>query len=216
MAEPIVFYFEFASPYAYLAAQRIDEAAARRGRGVDWRAISLAHVLKARGVSRDAMPREKLDYILRDAFRVAEMAGVAIRMPRSFPTDSKAARQAFWRLKARDPALAVRFARAAYDRYWGRGEDIATAEQLAEAAAPLGVARGTPPRTPPPRPPPGRHRRHEPGGGPGGLRRPELHRRRRAVLGPGPHRHARMAPRRGPAGIAPARAALLCSPAMKP
>jgi 2-hydroxychromene-2-carboxylate isomerase len=139
MAGPIAFYFEFASPYAYLAAQRIDEAAARCGRGVDWRAISLAHVLKARGVSRDAMPREKLDYILRDALRAAEMAAVPMRLPESFPVDSKAARQAFWRLKARDPALAVRFARAAAPVAVVRGADIATAEQLAEAAAPLGV-----------------------------------------------------------------------------
>jgi len=140
MPTPIVFYFEFASPYAYIAAQQIDAAAARHGRAVDWKPISLAHVFKARGVARDAMPREKLDYIMRDSFRSAEMLGLPIRAPAHFPVDSKAARQAFWRLRARDPALAVRFARAVYERYWGRGEDIATPAQLAEAAAPLGVA----------------------------------------------------------------------------
>jgi 2-hydroxychromene-2-carboxylate isomerase len=139
VAEPITFYFEFASPYAYLAALRIDAAAARCGRSVDWKAVSLAHVLKARGVSRDGMGREKLDYIMRDAARAAEMQGAPFRMPTAFPVDSKAARQAFWRLKARDPALAVRFARAVYGRYWGEGLDVTTPEQIAQATAAFGV-----------------------------------------------------------------------------
>ena len=139
MPEPITFYFEFASPYAYLAARRVDEAAARHGRSVDWQAISLAHVLKARGASRDAMGPEKLDYIMRDAERSAAMQGAPFRMPAVFPADSKAARQAFHRLKARDAALAARFARAVYHRYWGEGLDIATAEQIGEATAALGV-----------------------------------------------------------------------------
>lgn len=139
MPQPITFYFEFASPYAYLAALRIDAAAARCGRSVDWQAVSLAHVLKARGASRDGVGREKLDYIMRDAFRSAEMQGAPMRMPANFPVDSKAARQAFHRLKARDPALARRFALAVYGSYWGEGNDVTTPEQIAEATAAVGV-----------------------------------------------------------------------------
>lgn len=139
MPEPIVFYFEFASPYAYLAAQRIDAAAARRGRTVDWKAISLGHVLKARGVSREAMPREKLEYIQLDARRAGEMLGFPLRMPTVFPADAKAARLVFYRLKARDPRLAVNFARAVYARYWGEGQDISAPQHLVAAAVPLGV-----------------------------------------------------------------------------
>ena len=139
MAKPITFYFEFASPYAYLASLRIDAAAARHGRAVDWKAVSLAHVLKARGVSRDGMGREKLEYIMADAARAAEMQGAPFRMPAVFPVDSKAARQGFYRLKARDPALAVRFAHAVYGRHWGEGRDVTASEQIAEATGSLGV-----------------------------------------------------------------------------
>jgi len=35
MAAPIEFLFEFASPYSYIAAQRIGALAARRGREVE-------------------------------------------------------------------------------------------------------------------------------------------------------------------------------------
>lgn len=139
MPEPITFYFEFASPYAYLAALRIDAAAARCGRSVDWRAVSLAHVLKAQGASRDGMGRAKLDYIMRDAERSAEMHGAPFRLPAVFPVDSKAARQAFHRLKARDRELARRFALAVYRRYWGEGRDVTTPEQIAQATAAIGV-----------------------------------------------------------------------------
>src|SRR3972149_5617739 len=41
MAKPIDFYFDFSSPYGYLAAQRIDEIGADNGREVVWRPILL-------------------------------------------------------------------------------------------------------------------------------------------------------------------------------
>ena len=37
MADPIDFYFDFSSPYGYLAAKQIDDIAARHGRAVRWR-----------------------------------------------------------------------------------------------------------------------------------------------------------------------------------
>jgi 2-hydroxychromene-2-carboxylate isomerase len=40
-ATPIRFWFDFVSPYGYLASLRIDELAARHGRTVDWRPLLL-------------------------------------------------------------------------------------------------------------------------------------------------------------------------------
>ena len=37
MSNPIEFYFDFSSPYGYLASERIDAVAARHGRDVAWR-----------------------------------------------------------------------------------------------------------------------------------------------------------------------------------
>ena len=37
MVAPIEFYFDFSSPYGYLAAYRIDDIAAEFGRAVTWR-----------------------------------------------------------------------------------------------------------------------------------------------------------------------------------
>ena len=36
---PLEFYFDFSSPYGYLAAEKIDELAAKFGRKVKWRPV---------------------------------------------------------------------------------------------------------------------------------------------------------------------------------
>ena len=45
MAEPIEFWFDFSSPYSYLASERIDELAAKYGRKVKWRPVMLGAAL---------------------------------------------------------------------------------------------------------------------------------------------------------------------------
>ena len=49
-AAPIDFYFDFSSPYGYLAAEKIDELAARYGRSVLWHPILLGVTFKATGL----------------------------------------------------------------------------------------------------------------------------------------------------------------------
>src|SRR3546814_1297117 len=49
MAAPLEFYFDFASPYGYIGAQRIDAIAARHGRKIDWRPMLLGAVFKVAG-----------------------------------------------------------------------------------------------------------------------------------------------------------------------
>ena len=44
MPAAVEFFFDFSSPYGYLAAQRIDALAARHGRGVDWKPMPLGVV----------------------------------------------------------------------------------------------------------------------------------------------------------------------------
>ena len=46
MAEPIAFYFDFSSPYGYLAAQRIDQIGAKHGREVAWKPYLLGVTFK--------------------------------------------------------------------------------------------------------------------------------------------------------------------------
>ncbi len=47
MSQPIDFYFDFSSPFGYLASLRIDGLAAEFGRSVAWRPFLLGHVLRS-------------------------------------------------------------------------------------------------------------------------------------------------------------------------
>ncbi len=80
--EAIQFFFEFASPYSYIASMEIDKVAASAGRSVEWRPIELAAVWAAHGVleAYTAIRRLKRPYILRDAMRSANAkAGIGVR-----------------------------------------------------------------------------------------------------------------------------------------
>ena len=49
MADPIAFYFDFSSPYGYLASTRIDALAEKHGRMVTWRPFLLGVAFKTTG-----------------------------------------------------------------------------------------------------------------------------------------------------------------------
>ena len=49
MPTPIDFYFDFSSPYSFLAAEQIDALAARHGRSVEYRPTLLGAVFKVTG-----------------------------------------------------------------------------------------------------------------------------------------------------------------------
>lgn len=139
MAAPLDFYFEFASPYGYLASLRIDAIAAAHGREVTWRPIMLGAALKLTGGGPNMNLPLKGPYLLRDAPRFARLLDVPFRLPPAMPANSLAASRAFWWLDAQDPDMAKGFAQAVYHAHWGEGCDISTAEQVAEVGAMLGL-----------------------------------------------------------------------------
>ena len=42
MRQPVDFYFDFISPYAYIGSTQIEKVAARHGRTVNWRPVLTA------------------------------------------------------------------------------------------------------------------------------------------------------------------------------
>ncbi|MDX2145824.1 MAG: 2-hydroxychromene-2-carboxylate isomerase [Rhodospirillaceae bacterium] len=139
MATSIRFYFDFNSSFSYIAIHRIDELAAKYGRSVDWRAISLGHLFQAQNIVPPPSHPAKFKYLSVDFARSCAMAGLPCVMPKTFPPDVRLARYMFWRLKAQDEALAHRFAKLVSMAIFGRGEDMATAGQIAAASAELNL-----------------------------------------------------------------------------
>jgi len=141
MTPPIEFYFEFASPYGYLASIQIDDLAARHEREVRWHPIMLGAAFKETGARPLLHTPLKGPYLRHDAPRFARLLGVPFTEPPVMPANSLAASRACVWLEGDDPALAKRLAKAVFHAHWGEGRDIGTPEQVAEIAAPLGIER---------------------------------------------------------------------------
>jgi len=141
MAAPIDFYFDFSSPYGYFASVKIDELAARHGRQVNWRPILLGPIFKVTNSTPLLNFPLKGDYATRDWERYGRLFKVPYKRPTPFPFLAVNASRLFYWLQGRDPALAHRYAQAAYHAAFGEGKDITSAEASADVAQTIGVAR---------------------------------------------------------------------------
>ena len=139
MAAPLEFYFDFSSPYGYIAAHRIDAIAAKHGREVIWRPFMLGATFKLTGAQPLTLYPLKGAYSTMDFARSARQHGIAFRMPQRFPVASIAAARGFYWLDASDSALAKRFAIAIYDAFFVDNRDISDPQVIEAVAASVGV-----------------------------------------------------------------------------
>ena len=137
---PIDFYFDFSSPYGYLASEKIEALAERHGRSVDWRPILLGVVFKLTGANPLTDVPLKGPYSKRDFARSAKFHGVErFRLPSTFPIATQApARIVLW-LKKRDPALAVATLHGLYRAFFGDDVDISKPDNAVAVAVHCGV-----------------------------------------------------------------------------
>jgi 2-hydroxychromene-2-carboxylate isomerase len=138
---PIDFYFDFISPYGYFASLRIEELAARHGRGVSWHSMLLGvSVLKVMGLKPLLDTPLKGDYVRRDVARHARRLGLAMARRADDPVmDPRAAGRALHWVRSQRPELAAPLARAIYHAYWAQGRDLSTADSLAAIELPPGI-----------------------------------------------------------------------------
>ncbi len=141
MSAPIDFYFDFLSPYGYFASTRIDELAAKYGRSVRWRAFYMRGIMQDRlGQTRPFLEVPiKGDYYKHDVPRMARWFGVPLKSGGLANFISANACRAFWLLDDLDPELAKRFARETFEWHHARATPPNTPEQVAQAAANVGL-----------------------------------------------------------------------------
>jgi 2-hydroxychromene-2-carboxylate isomerase len=140
MPQPIEFFFDFSSPYGYIASHLIDDLAAKHRRTVTWRPILLGAIFKVTGMAPLTTIPMKGDYVQRDFPRTARLYGIPFKMPPVFPFSGVAANRAFYWLDNSDPEAAHKLARALYDHAFS-GHDIASPESVIEVAVAKGIDR---------------------------------------------------------------------------
>jgi 2-hydroxychromene-2-carboxylate isomerase len=139
VASPIGFWFDFTSPYGYVAAELVDALAARHGRAVRWHPILLGPIFKVVGTAPLTQIPIKGDYAKHDFARTARYHKIAFRLPEKFPVGSQVAARAFYLIDDVDSAVAVDFAKRIYRAYFAQGRDISDPAVVMEAAAAAGA-----------------------------------------------------------------------------
>ncbi|WP_413203857.1 2-hydroxychromene-2-carboxylate isomerase [Rhodospirillum sp. A1_3_36] len=142
MPEPLSFYFDFSSPYSWIAAERINGLAARHAREVRWRAIMLGPLLKESG-NRPLLDQPlKGDYTRLDFARSLRLYGLKGGLPSKFPVATVGAARIFhWLRKTAGRDVGQAYALAVFRAYFSDGRDISDRAVAADIAGEEGQDR---------------------------------------------------------------------------
>ncbi len=139
MSDPIDFWFDFSSPYSYIASELIDALAAKYGREVAWRPMMLGSAFKASGLPLLVTVPLKGEYSKRDFDRSARYHGVPFKFPAGFPVLTLAAARGYYWLLEQDAGLAREFAHAVFRAYWVDGRNIGELKVIQDIVTQLGL-----------------------------------------------------------------------------
>ncbi|MBW2237227.1 MAG: 2-hydroxychromene-2-carboxylate isomerase [Deltaproteobacteria bacterium] len=135
------FFFDCSSPWTYLAFHRIEALAAEADAELIWRPILVGGVFNKVHQSvyeQRAKPvPAKARYHAKDLQDWARLYGLKIGWPTVFPVNSVKAMRGC--LAAEEAGCLPDFARAVFEAYWGRDEDVSREDVLGPLAAGVGL-----------------------------------------------------------------------------
>jgi 2-hydroxychromene-2-carboxylate isomerase len=137
------FFFDVGSPWTYLAFHKVEEVAAEARAELIWKPILVGGVFNAVNptvyAARANPTPARAAYHAKDLQDWARLYGLRIGWPKVFPVNSvKAMRGA---LVAQDQGCLPRYARAAFEAYWGELRDISQDDVIGEVAQKVGLER---------------------------------------------------------------------------
>ena len=133
-AGTIRFYFSFRSPYAWLAAERIEDELG--GLGVSIERIPVYPTPELFPNDPSALPAKQA-YLLQDVPRLAREQGLSLRFPSSVEADWGLPHAAF--LAVRQEKEAQRFMLEVFRKRFSEGQDVGDEEVIADAAKRAGL-----------------------------------------------------------------------------
>lgn len=131
----VSFYFDFSSPYGYLAAERMDEFEARTGVTVIWRPFMIGAAFKQTGQSPLLEQPIRGPYFRHDMERCARLQKTPFAIPENFPYAALVPTRAYYWLASTSPTLARKFAKDIYRGYFADGLDMSDPENVFAAAS---------------------------------------------------------------------------------
>ena len=138
MAADATFYFDFNSPYAYLAAARIDELVP----DAEWKPIAFAILLNEQGRLEEAMSRDPAPVVAEVSRRLGERGLPDFNPPPGWPLESWSLLPLRAALFADESDCLREFCDAAFRRMFVEGRSLTELDTVLEAAAVAGLDAG--------------------------------------------------------------------------
>lgn len=137
MKHSVRLYFDFISPYSYLALTQVERFGEEHG--IEWtvRPILYAAILERRGLIGPAEEPIKREYTTRDIVRAADRLGVPLVGPPEHPFNSLAALRTSCVFQ--DDPRGLRLAIRLSSMCWGEGQPLTHPETLVAAADECGL-----------------------------------------------------------------------------
>ncbi|HKQ62169.1 MAG TPA: 2-hydroxychromene-2-carboxylate isomerase [Candidatus Polarisedimenticolaceae bacterium] len=133
----VPFYFDFISPYSWLALMQAEAFAERHGIRWQPRPVVYAALLQAHGLIGPVETPAKRRYTFRDVERCAAAIGVRLSGPPAHPFRSLEALRVQYLF--REESLALRLAASLADACWGQGRALTDLEVIREVVAAVGL-----------------------------------------------------------------------------
>lgn len=134
--EGIRFYFSFRSPYAWLAAERLDEELGALGVPIE--RIPIYPIPGAFPNDPNAV-REKIVHLVQDVRRLTRERGLSVRFPSAAEADWALPHGAYRVAEAEDEAAGGRFMLEVFRKRFGEGLDVGDEAVVADAATRAGL-----------------------------------------------------------------------------
>jgi len=137
----IDFYFEFSSPFGYLASELIETVANRHAVEINWQPFLLGAVFKVTGGSPLVNKPLKGDYSQRDMRRSARLHSIPFNWPEKFPVFPVPSCRAVYWTKANHPEKTADLVHSLYRGAWGTGRSVWETGTVIDIAEEVGLDR---------------------------------------------------------------------------
>jgi len=137
MGKKVEFYYDFSSPYTYIASTGIEKICEGNGAELEWKPFLLGGVFNEIGSVPAVQIDNKFRYLRRDFELCAKYYGVDLKFPDLFPLNSvRSMRGAF---AAKEQGKLVEYTHEMFRLYWTEGLDLSNAEILGDAVSNVGI-----------------------------------------------------------------------------
>jgi 2-hydroxychromene-2-carboxylate isomerase len=137
MTSRVEFFFEFSSPYSYLAANQIGDLCRRHAVDLEWKPILLGPIFRAFGKESAFIAPATSAYARTDVERCARRLGISFRFSPHFPLHTVAASRGFH--LAREKGREEVYVRTMFHACWAEGRDPKEEETLRDVAKKSGL-----------------------------------------------------------------------------